>query len=241
MASRASGGRIWAGLLVAGLAVAVAAVAWNRRQTISARAQSPSASFVQLASAGRTSTDEVLRERSELLDPTPLFFPTERNYGEQPLRERSLREPGQVSASFEPRLPLSENGVALYGGEPASAPERLSDVLGQGSESTFAGFGRADRAPSTLAVRSGYVEVQDLASGEVVINQAINGIDPPRRDFAPLEFLVVVGPAGVIGEPFLSGSSDGEDVENFFRSYLVRTYRLGERLRPGRYRVSVGA
>jgi len=52
---------------------------------------------------------------------------------------------------------------------------------------------------------------------------------------------VTVSSAGLVGEPVLTTSSEGEDVDNFFRDYLVQSYRLGERLRPGTYRVLVGA
>ncbi|MEJ1971324.1 MAG: hypothetical protein WDM96_02005 [Lacunisphaera sp.] len=41
---------------------------------VGARASVPP--FVQLATAGSAMSDQVLREKAELLDPTPLFFPT---------------------------------------------------------------------------------------------------------------------------------------------------------------------
>jgi hypothetical protein len=56
-----------------------------------------------------------------------------------------------------------------------------------------------------------------------------------------VEFLVVISSAGLVGEPVMTTGSEEEDVDSFFRDYLIRSYRLGERLRPGRYRVWVGA
>jgi hypothetical protein len=50
----------------------------------------------------------------------------------------------------------------------------------------------------------------------------------------------VVSSAGLIGDPILVTGSGWEEVDTFFRSYLVKTFRLGERLNPGRYRVLVG-
>jgi hypothetical protein len=176
-----------------------------------------------------------------LFDPTPLFFPTDRNYGQRPLRPELLKQPGQVFGSFEAKLPLSERAVGLYGNETSPTPEKLSDVLAQGNEAPFAGMGQIDLQKSTLSIRSGYLEVRDLKSGDVIISQSLSGVDAPRADFAPMEFLVVVGAAGVVGDPFLTSGSGGEEMDNFFRSYLVKSYRLGERLRPGRYRVLVGA
>jgi len=43
-----------------------------------------------------------------------------------------------------------------------------------------------------------------------------------------------------VGDLVLTSSSDSEEVDSFFRSYLVKTFRLGERLNPGRYRILVG-
>lgn len=55
-----------------------------------------------------------------------------------------------------------------------------------------------------------------------------------------MEFLAVVSSAGLIADPVLVNGSGWEEVDNFFRSYLVKSFRLGERLNPGRYRVLVG-
>jgi hypothetical protein len=233
--------RVWIGLLVG--AAAVGSWAWWTRSHLSApeTVRPSSQPFIQLASAGSSQADEILRERAELLDPTPLFFPTQWNYGQQPLRASRQRQPGQVFGSFEPKLPISEKGVALYRGEASPVPEKLSDVLVQGNEAPFGGMGQIDRPLATLPVRSGFIEVRDLKSGNSVIYQQLNGIVPPRSDFAPIEFLVVVDSAGLIGSPFVLSGSEWDEVDAYFQNYLVRTYRLGERLRPGRYRVSVGA
>ena len=198
--------------------------------------------FVRVAGAEVATSDQVLRERAELLDPTPLFFPTERNYEpSSPCRQAALRQPGQVFGSFEPKLPAGEQNMAVFRVEGAPVPEKLSDLLEHGSEAHFAGMGQIDRQRSTLPIRAAFVEVRDLESGNLVISQPLNGISPPRPDFAPVEFLVTVSSAGLVGEPVLTSGSEGEDADNFFRDYLVQSYRLGERLRPGRYRVVVGA
>jgi len=233
--------RIWLVLLAVGI-VGAGWWQWNRSvppvRTVTPQALRP---LVRLASADAATPDQILRERAELLDPTPLFFPTDWNYGQQPLRATALRQPDQVFGSFEAKLPLSEKGVALYKGESAPVPEKLSDVLEQGNAASFGGIGHIDRQTSTLPVRSGFLEVRDLGSGEIIIYQSLVGISPPRNDFAPVEFLVVISSAGLVGEPVLTAGSEEEDVDSFFRDYLIRSYRLGERLRPGRYRVWVGA
>ena len=232
--------RVWISLV--GVMGAIGAWwAWTQGnptdQTITAQPKPP---FVRLAGAGTGGADQVLRERAELFDPTPLFFPTEWNYGQRPLRESLRRQPGQVFGSFEPVYSFAEQNMKAYGVEIAPAPEKLSDVLAQGNEAPFAGFGQIDRSQPVLPERGGFVEVRGFISGEPIISQALENIILPRLDYAPLEFLVVVSSAGIVGEPVLTSGSGWEEVDTFFRTYLVKTVQLGERLNPGRYRVLVG-
>jgi len=232
--------RVWIGVVV----ICTGAGAWvalNRTQPVSPDPVKRSQPFVQLAGAGTATADKLLREKAELMDPTPLFFPTEWNYGQRDLPPGILKQPGQVFGSFAPKLTVKEQIIANYGVEAPAAPEELVDVLVQGNEAPFAGMGRIDTPRSTLSVRSGYIEVKGLNNGNIVIAQPLSGINPPKTDFAPVEFLVAVGPSGLIGEPVLTNGSGWDEVDNFFRAYLVKSYRLGERLHPGRYRVLVGA
>jgi hypothetical protein len=233
--------RVWVGL---SCALAATALWWgwtrNRRPVAAAAAPGPQP-FMRFVGAGNSISDQILRERADLLDPTPLFFPTEWNYGQRPLPEGRLKQPGEVFGSFEPKLTVGEQNIANYGAEATPIPEKLVDVLVQGNEAPFAGIGQVDAPRSTLAVRAGYLEVRDQISGNVITSQQLSGLTPPRTDFAPVEFLVIVGSAGLIGEPVLTSGSGWDEVDNFFRIYLVKSYRLGERLRPGHYRVSVGA
>lgn len=233
--------RVWVGL-IAGLG-GVGAWGWwlQSRPVAPAERVTAKQPFVQLAGAGTATGSRILQERAELLDPTPLFFPTEWNYGQRPLSQAKQRLPGEVFDSFEPKLTVSEQAIAPYGIEVESLPEKLSDVLIQGNEAPFAGMGHVDTQISTLPVRAGYLEIHDLKSGDNIISQSLTGIQPPRSDFAPIEFLVVIGRAGLIGDLILTSGSGWDEVDNFFRTYLTKSYHLGERLSPGRYRVVVGA
>lgn len=232
--------RMWIALLIA-LAALAGWWQWRRAvPTATAAAHAPLLPQVRVVSGDAAAPDQVLRERAELLDPTPLFFPTERNYGLQADRVARLRQPGQVFGSFDPKLTVGEQSMAPFRLESTPVPEKLSDVLSQGSEASFDGMGQIDRQRSTLPIRAGHVEVRDLSTGDLIINQSLTGISPPRADFAPVEFLVTVSAAGIVGDPVLTSASEGEDIDNFFRDYLVRSYRLGQRLLPGRYRVLVG-
>lgn len=232
--------RVWLGLVVACAGVG-AWIAWHRVHPVSpSREGDRLKPFVQLAGTGTVAGDQVLREKAELQDPTPLFLPTEWNYGQRALPRSSLKQPGQVFGRMEPKLTVGEQNLVLYGVEAAPVPEKLSDVLTQGDEAPFAGLGQIDMPQFTLPVRSGYLEVSELEVANPIVSQQLSGINPPRNDFAPVEFLVAVGSSGLIGEPILTSGSGWDEVDDFFRAYLVKSYRLGERLRPGQYRVTVG-
>jgi hypothetical protein len=236
--------RVWISLAFA-LGVTGAWLAWTRAQkAVVPSAMTGQQPFVRLAGTGTGTRDQVLRERAELFDPTPLFFPTEWNFGQRPLREAMRRQPGEVFRSFPPNLEFGEKGIKAYGTEAVVAPERLADVLAQGNEAPFAGMGQIDVSRVALGARSSFLEVQAISDGKVVMAQALNGISLPRMDFPPLEYLVAVSSAGVVGDPILMVGTEGEEIDEkvdaVFRSYLVKSFRLGERLNPGRYRVLVG-
>lgn len=232
--------RVWITLL----ATVVVTGAWwewsrTRPQGIAAAKPVPQP-LVRLTGIGVTNNDEVLRERAELFDPTPLFFPTKWNYGQQPLRQNLRRQPGQVFGSFEAKPAFDDQNLKSYGAETTPAPEKLSDVLAQGNEAPLAGIGQIELKRAPLAERAGFLEIKGLFGDKTVMAQEITGISVPRLDYTPLEFLVLIGSAGVVGEPILTSGSGWNEVDGFFRTYLVKTFRLGERLTPGRYRVLIG-
>jgi hypothetical protein len=232
--------RVWIGLASA---LVVTGVWWNtaRVKPAVAGAKAPAKPpFVRVVGASTGTGDLVLREQAELMDPTPLFFPTEWNFGQRPLAESMRRQPGQVFGSFGEKITLGEQLIKPYGSEAAVVPERLADVMAQGNEAPFAGMGQIDVQRPALPERNAFLEVEDLAAGKNIIAQTLTGLSLPRTDFAPVEFLAVVSSAGLIGDPVLVSGSGWDEVDSFLRSYLVKTFRLGERLNPGRYRVLVG-
>jgi hypothetical protein len=232
--------RVWVGLFCA-LAVTAGWWIWSRNQvrTMTALA-SPGQPTVRLTGAGATGGDQAMREQAMLFDPAPLFFPTEWNYGQRPLPEALRRQPGQVFGSFDPKLTISDQDLKSYGKEVAQAYEKLADVLTQGNEAPFAGIGHVDVALPALQERDGYLEIRNFKDDKVIIGQALKSISLPRLDYAPLEFIIAISPAGIVGEPVLASGSGWEEVDAFFRAFLVKTFRVGERLSPGHYRVVVG-
>ncbi|MBL9214129.1 MAG: hypothetical protein JNG83_01505 [Opitutaceae bacterium] len=232
--------RVWIGLGFA-LAVTGAWWVWHQAQPAQAAfAPAPPMPFVRLADSGGGAESERLRERAELFDPTPLFFPTKWNYGQGLAIERVRRQPGQVFGSFEAKFVYADQSLKSYGMGPSLVPDQVMDVVIQGNEAPFAGLGQVDTPRQPLAERAGYIEIRTLDYGKIIIGQSLKELTPPRAEFAPAEFLLVVSPLGVVGEPVLTGTTGWEEVDRYLRDFLVKTYRVGERLNPGRYRVLFG-
>jgi hypothetical protein len=63
---------------------------------------------------------------------------------------------------------------------------------------------------------------------------------PTTKAWQPMEFLAAVDPAGLVGPLVITEDSRVEEVNTYFRKYLAQTYRIGERLPPGFYRIIVG-
>lgn len=213
---------------------------WSR-QMITRPGVEPKATepFVQLADSGRADAARVLQERAEILDPTPMFLPTQRNAGQKGLPSRLVARPGQVFVDFGARLSVGEADLANYGADAVGAPDTLTEVLARSNEAPFAGLGETADTRIQLIRRQAYVDVKSL-QGRVIISESISGSKRPAGDFLPLQFIATVASSGLVGDPQLVLSSGAEEVDVFFRDYLVKTARLGERLAPGVYRVSVG-
>jgi len=226
------------GLLVIGTGAWFYWSQW-RRQTPPPLAHAPEP-FVKLASDSAGSADRALVERAEYFDPTPLFVPTERNYGQGPLPGRVVRQPGQVFGDFEPKLTFNENNLASFAAESVTQVDNLPEVLDRGNEAPFAGFGQTQQAGAALSEREGFIEVKALNSGMLVISGKMEGARLSQRDFAPVEFLALVSNAGFVADPVVTTGSGSDEVDRTITEYLVKTYRLGERLAPGQYVVSVG-
>lgn len=196
--------------------------------------------FVQVAGSGSGSSDQVLRERAELFDPTPLFFPTDWNFGQTPVQVGLQRDSLEVFPAFEPQFVFPEQAAGLGVSTKASEMESLPEVLARGNPIPLAGLGAVDVLGAVLEPRAAYLEVRKFAGGKALLATELKELTLPRRDFAPMECLLVVAADGVVGDLILASSSGEEEIDSFFRNYLLKAFRIGERLAPGRYRVVIG-
>jgi hypothetical protein len=243
-----------AGWWVAGLTVVFAAAAAavlfrpvRRSGGATSQGAPPEVKVAELPESDQPSNERsgnrLLREQATILDPTPLFLPTKWNASQQPLPATLRRQPEQVFGDY-PWVPFfNESTLALPTGPAPVLPKSPLDLLKEASRDPFVGFDRQDVPLQPLPARFGYVEVSRVGDGRIELARKLERpvvLPAGRLDWQPAEFLVDVTPAGMLGRPAITSSSDVEEVDNFLRDYLSQVLHLGERLSPGVYRVVVG-
>ena len=182
--------------------------------------------------------DPVVIKGTMLFDLEPLFLPTEFNSSR---KDYVPTEPGGafIGVPFKPTF--SETEIELHLPAPVAMPSSPAEALGDDPPGApFIGFGRTDLKLETLAPRAAYVEITDAGSGRRVYSQPVGDARPPASGWKPMEFMAAVDSAGLVGPPVLTRHSDAADVDAYFGQYLSETLRIGQRLNPGIYRVSVG-
>jgi len=187
---------------------------------------------------------EVNRELAMLTDLEPLFLPTSRNTSILELPPQSGREPGSMSFTFAPKLTVSVQGGGVPLPEPVPVVADPISVLRIGAApNPMPEVGRADVSLPVLPGRAAFIEVRAARSGAMVFSESIPAVLDAKGvtgEWMPLEFMVAVDTAGLIGAPQVTRSSGVEDVEVFFRNVLTQQLQLGARLAPGFYTVAVG-
>jgi hypothetical protein len=133
---------------------------------------------------------------------------------------------------------------------PVAMPAKPADALEAGMPGPIlVGFGRTDQPLPSLPSRGAIVDIVVAGTGHAALSapalariQALSaGARPPAaRPWQAMEFLAVVDPAGLVAPPTVTARSGVEEVDAYFQNFLARTLRLGERLGPGFYRISVG-
>lgn len=226
------------GLLVAGT---VMAYYWTRLRRLPEVATRPAPeAFIKLAARSDGTGDSALDERAEFFDPTPLFLPTPRNFGQGPLPARVVPQPGQIFEDLPPNLTVKENNLANYAGGYQAEDESLLEVMDRGNEAPFAGFGRVESPPAPLPERTGFIEVKALNNGHLVFGTNVKDPALTLADSPPVEFMAAVDSAGLIGELVVTSGSGNEEIDGSVRDFLMKTFRLGSRLAPGEYLIAVG-
>lgn len=185
--------------------------------------------------------DQLMQEQSDLLDFEPLFLPTSRNASIN-LGWSALVDRTEPFAPMSPKLMISENDFPVV---TAAAPEPLSEpleMLERDSAGSFGAFGQITGPQAAVPKRAGRVEVyregqlQPVAVQEIkenVIDEAVNNLG------GLLEWRLVVGQVGVVGQPLLIRGSGLEGVDAAAMRYLLN-FAPQWGLPPGYYRVVMG-
>jgi hypothetical protein len=238
--------RIWVfaavGALVAGALVLALFRSPKPAKPASLGAPSGRIPNVGLAKLGGGSADALLREEATMRDPTPLFLPTAWNAGGNAIPAEAQREPGGTFSGYAPKLTYAETELQLALPAVVAMPKTSAEAceIGQPAQS-FWGFGQADWVAQPLAARGAYVEVLAAGDGQRKLAFPLAEARPPgEAPWQPLQFLVAVDAAGVVGSPVLTESSRVAAVDGYFQNFITATLHVGERLGPGFYRVCIG-
>ena len=183
----------------------------------------------------------LLNEEAMLFDPTPLFLPTEWNVGHNTLPDNLMRDTGHSLSDYPAQLTFDEVGVALGIRSPVEVPAKVTDVLPMlGRQQPFAGMGRTDATVAVLPERGARVEVVAGRDGAGALSLTVAVEQMPVDLWQPMEFLLAVDAAGLVGPPVPMVQASDERLGATLQEILAKTLHLGERLGPGIYRVCVG-
>jgi hypothetical protein len=239
------GARGWALAAGAAAVVGLVVLALFHAPPVSLPTAVPAPAAIPLRSVSEK--DARLSEEAQMRDLAPLFLPTERNARVDLLPRR---EPGgsllvadgakhffrEGGWDFAANLPPLAPGLSAVEGE--NVPVDL--ILGRSTTAPLLGFGRSAAEVPAFAARGAYVEVAST-DGRRVLSEALPVTAAPQTDklWQPLEFLAAVDAAGLVAPLSFASRSGVEEVDAHYRNYLVRTFRIGERLAPGFYRITV--
>lgn len=194
---------------------------------------------VAIEVAPASTGDPTLQEATVMHDQRPLFLPTERNVT---LPKLPLREAGGLLLDRdEQRLLFSKLTVRMP--PPVNIPQPAAEaVLADAPPLPLHGLGRIDLPLPPVPARGAVVEVLWARTNRRELLEAlpVSARPPTEKMWRPMEFAAAIEPAGLVGSLVVTERSDAEEVERHFRNYLAQTFRIGERLPPGFYRVVVG-
>jgi len=174
-----------------------------------------------------------------LYDLTPLFLPTEYNSSR---KDYVPSEPGSAFTGFPWRHVFADSRLDLGLPETEAVPANPAEALSDDPPGApFIGFGRRDARVELLPPRGAYVEIVNAGTGRRVFGQAVADAHPPASaPWRPMEFAAAVDAAGLVGSVVPTAGSGVAEIDEYFGRYLDETLRIGQRLAPGFYLVSVG-
>lgn len=201
----------------------------------------PSASTDHAAGSSPLETllvQRVVADEAALLDKTPLFLPTSWNTS---IKDVSLPATGGVFADFPSAFADKEgdHGVGVFRSDQEGFNGAVLNI--EGPNSAFLSFGQKAQNLQVTRRAVGYLEVYSAKDGIAVIREALTlDLPPGTINWPPIELMTVVSAAGLVGPPVSITLSGLEEVDLYFADFLVKVFRIGEKLSPGVYRIVVG-
>jgi hypothetical protein len=203
---------------------------------------------VPLQLARPTGGDAVLKDEALMRDLRPLFLPTDFNARlPEPKREpgRSILDDERIALDFaEPDAGFARDlpPVALLNGRPADQARGVDMLANSSSEVGLVGLGRGNQPLRPMSTRGGFVEVVAVATGRLVLAQALPDSMAPTggKAWEPMELFAAVDASGLSAPLVVTDGSGADEVDVHFKKTLAQSFRIGDRLSPGFYRVVVG-
>jgi hypothetical protein len=172
-------------------------------------------------------------------DQTPLFLPTDRNVAVPRIRRPDMGQ--SVLEQDAVRVTFGEADLKLALSNPVEIAVMPAEVMLNDAVTPWYGLGQGGLSGAPLPARGGFVEVRNVGTNRQIMGEPLLQAKPPAgKPWRPMEFLAAVDAAGLVAPLVISERSDVEEVESYFQTFLTKTFRIGERLPPGFYRVIVG-
>ncbi|MDF3058102.1 MAG: hypothetical protein K0R17_2317 [Rariglobus sp.] len=217
----------------------VSIVAWLQLPEAELRTEpAPPSPALGLTRIDPALTKELLAEQLAAYDPTPLFLPSAMNNNEPPLPDEARPGMGGPFAALPPQL--TKTGLLAFPA-PVAVPRNPVDGLRLTERSNAPlALARGDTAGKPLEGRLGRVEAVSVDGGVVLTLDLPRSLDLPAGDWQPLELMGAITRSGLAGELVITTSSGSDEIDDYFRSHLRKTMRIGERLSEGFYVFRVG-
>lgn len=186
---------------------------------------------------------DTFKESGPLRDPVPLYLPTPVNSGQaEALTAEGRREPVAAFLPFSPKLTHPEAGLRVEFPSLLEIPTTAAQAYdGDEGEKAFRYLGRRNPALAPMTARLGSLQVVRADSGKIVLESDLDrAASSPVVDWAPVELVAAVNQTGLIGLPAIVKGSGVPSFDGWVVRYLASEYRLGQRLGPGIYRISLG-
>ena len=241
------GSTLWVAIMIAAVVVVLIVLAAARVRLPKPLDTPPAVvttSSVAIARTDNKGGNLALQKQVELYDPMPLFVPTTINSSDPALPASLRREPGKVFKAISPQLTFREYEMDVVFPAPIAIPKDAVEAMHAGETvNPFLAFGRINYPYTPLPKRLAFIEVVQAKTGRTVLAAPLNA-EPtaplPSVDWLPLELVVAIEPSGMVGAPTVISGSGFEEIDDFFRAFIGKLFRLGARLPPGFYILRIG-